>query len=218
MEKMIISVLGDSITAGVALEQSDGTFLENWQDIAAKALNAEFHSFGVGGSTTSGGLSRVHQLSGVESDYTIIEFGMNDSVISAEDGTEQNPLDKFCRELVELYQICTDNHAHPIFMTPNTVIEEYYYERHPRQWYESVGGANAQIKRYRDAMIATAQSLNCPVIDIWLEYHNRMNQISQLVRTEQQGNFRDGVHPYGDGVKLYADTVIDFFKKGLHQK
>lgn len=218
MKKTVISVLGDSIADGVVLRQNGATGLKNWPDIVAETLDAEVHTFGVGGSSTYGGLDRVSQLENVKSDLVLIEFGMNDSIITNEKGDDAVPIKAFGDNLLKLCNTVSENGATPILMTPNRVIEEYYYDRHPAAWYEKAGGANAQIERYRNEILKIGKEHNIPVIDIMQAYDDNIEQIYTLLRSEKNGNFRDGVHPYGEGIKLYAETVCKSIEKLMKSK
>ena len=59
---------------------------------------------------------------------------------------------------------------------------------------------------------------NIPVIDIMQAYDDNIEQIYTLLRSEKNGNFRDGVHPYGEGIKLYAETVCKSIEKLMKSK
>ena len=77
-ETVTIAALGDSLTAGYGLPQSDGFIpqLQAWldaQDADVKLINA-----GVSGDTTAGGLSRVGWTLKPDVDAMIVTLGGND--------------------------------------------------------------------------------------------------------------------------------------------
>ncbi len=77
-ETITIAALGDSLTAGYGLPQSDGFVpqLQAWLDqngVDAKVLNA-----GVSGDTTAGGLSRADWTLTPDVDAMIVTLGGND--------------------------------------------------------------------------------------------------------------------------------------------
>jgi acyl-CoA thioesterase I len=77
-EDMVIAALGDSLTQGYGLMQSDGFVpqLEAWLD--ANGGKVDLINAGVSGDTTAGGLSRVAWTLTPEVDGMIVALGGND--------------------------------------------------------------------------------------------------------------------------------------------
>ena len=210
MKKLKIVAFGDSLTAGSALSETD----TNWTDLLAKAFNAEVINSGIGGHTSAQGLERMERdVTAHSPDAVLICFGMNDHVIKDKEGSAKVAEDDFCRNLAQMVTSVRASGAIPILITPNSVIEEYYFTRHPREWYEEVGGANAQLSRYCARIREVAKSLSVPLADVFSA--SRKSDLKTLLRTPMQGNFADGVHPYGAGIPFYANVIIPVLKEAL---
>jgi acyl-CoA thioesterase-1 len=77
-EEVVIAALGDSLTQGYGLMQSDGFVpqLEGW--LEAEGADVRLINAGVSGDTTAGGLSRVGWTLEPEVDGMIVALGGND--------------------------------------------------------------------------------------------------------------------------------------------
>jgi acyl-CoA thioesterase-1 len=77
-DPVVIAALGDSLTQGYGLVQSDGFVpqLQGW--LTAQGAEVELINAGVSGDTTSGGLSRVDWTLTPEVDAMIVALGGND--------------------------------------------------------------------------------------------------------------------------------------------
>ena len=202
MKTWKIAAFGDSLTAGSALVRGE----TNWTELLAERFSAEVINAGIGGNTSGEGLMRLERdVLSFSPDIVIINFGMNDHVICDKEGHPRTPLSDFRENLRQMLIRCRTAGAFPVLVTPNRILEEYYYERHPKEWYLPVGGAQAQLSLDCDVIRAAAESEAVPLADV----HRLCGQYSlpDLLRTPEQGNFRDGVHPYGLGITLYADTI-----------
>ncbi len=202
MKTPVIAALGDSITAGSALVHGERC----WTEMLAERFRAKVLNAGIGGNTAGEGLARMERDAlSASPDIVLLEFGMNDHVICDAEGHSRTPLPVFRDILGTMISRCRAAGALPVLVTPNRIIEEYYYERHPKEWYLPVGGAQAQLARYAEAVRETASALAVPLADV----HSMCGgfELSSLLRTPEQGDFRDGVHPYGKGIELYADVI-----------
>jgi acyl-CoA thioesterase-1 len=97
---MIIAAVGDSLTAGQGVEES-----EAYPALVEKALRAGGHDVqvvnaGVSGETTSGTLSRLDWVLTLDPDIVILETGANDGLRGIETTLIRNNL----RQIVELLQ------------------------------------------------------------------------------------------------------------------
>lgn len=76
--------LGDSLTAGYGLPQTDGFVAQLERALAADGLDVEVVNGGVSGDTTAGGLARLSWLLGADPgsqpDAAIVELGANDAL------------------------------------------------------------------------------------------------------------------------------------------
>ncbi|MGA0394868.1 MAG: GDSL-type esterase/lipase family protein, partial [Rhodospirillales bacterium] len=91
---VIITVIGDSLTAGYGLERKNAfpALLEaalKTHGIAARVIGA-----GVSGDTTSGGLSRLAWALGDKPDLVIVELGANDGLRGIDPAVTHKNLDQ----------------------------------------------------------------------------------------------------------------------------
>lgn len=97
---MVIAAVGDSLTAGQGVEES-----EAYPALVEKALRAGGHDVqvvnaGVSGETTSGTLSRLDWVLTLDPDIVILETGANDGLRGIDTALIRNNL----RQIVELLQ------------------------------------------------------------------------------------------------------------------
>jgi lysophospholipase L1-like esterase len=203
-----IAAFGDSLTAGVALKEGE----KNWTDMISEALGVEVKNCGVGGNTTAAGLLRMDaDVIACKPDVVLICFGMNDHVIKDSLGQTKTSEHQFMLNLREMVGRVTKIGARAVLITPNAVIEDYYFGRHPREWYGGVGGANAQLERFCDIIRRLAREDGIPLVDVFELSKGR--DLSTLLRTPEHGGLADGVHPYGEGIKLYAEAITAVLQK-----
>ena len=200
---LTIVAFGDSLTAGSALQPEQ----ENWTDLLAQRLSARVINSGVGGNTILQGLARLESDVLAHAPHLVlICFGMNDHVICDAMGNTNTPEDTFAEILFQIVEQVRNIGAIPVLITPNAVLEEYYYTRHPAAWYDKAGGANAQLNRFCEHIRTVAEKKAVLLIDLFTESQRR--NLSTLLRTPLHGNFPDGVHPYGDGISFYAEQIF----------
>lgn len=73
----VVSILGDSITAGYGLPAADALPVQLQRELRALGLNVSVHGAAVTGSTTAGGLRRVGQVR-ADTDVCVVALGGND--------------------------------------------------------------------------------------------------------------------------------------------
>ena len=206
MNKRKIVAFGDSLTAGSALRAGE----RNWTDILAQRLNAEVLNRGVGGHTSTQGLARMEtDVLRQAPDVVILCFGMNDHVITDAEGNAKTPPEQFRKNLTEMLRRVREIGAVPVLVTPTAVIEVYYFTRHPREWYGEKG-ANGQLARYCDIIRKVAKEERVALADLFTESQGW--DLSELLRTPDNGGFEDGVHPYGRGIDFYAEVILPVLK------
>ena len=87
----VVTVLGDSITAGYGLPAADALPAQLEAALAARGLAATVRGAGVSGDTTQGGLDRVDFSVAPDTSLCVIELGANDYLQSvAPDEMERN--------------------------------------------------------------------------------------------------------------------------------
>lgn len=198
-----IAALGDSLTAGNTLGKND----RNWTDLLAERTGAEVRNCGIGGQTSSQGLARMEKdVLSHAPDIVLILFGMNDHVITNTNGQSSVSEAVFRSNLTEMATQACRHGIKPVFITPNAVMEEYYYTRHPQQWYAPSGGVTALLAQYCEIIREVAESMHAPLVDLFAE--SRRQDLSKLLRTPENGGAPDGVHPYGAGIPFYAEHIL----------
>jgi acyl-CoA thioesterase I len=95
----VILALGDSLTAGYGLPESEAfpARLEAWlrrRGIAARVVNA-----GVSGDTTAGGLARLDWVMADKPDLVILALGANDALRGLDPATVRANLDKMIQRI-----------------------------------------------------------------------------------------------------------------------
>jgi lysophospholipase L1-like esterase len=78
------------------------------------------------------------------------------------------------------------------------IVPEPYFTRHPKETYDSVGGFETYINKYRDTARAVGKEKNVPVIDLNALLQKYPNWVSN-----------DGVHPTEEGNKIMATLVAE---------
>jgi len=74
----VITLLGDSITAGLGLPAADALPAQLTQALARLGVKAQVRGAGVSGDTTADGLARVDFSVQADSDLVLVELGGND--------------------------------------------------------------------------------------------------------------------------------------------
>lgn len=206
---MKLAAFGDSITAGQYLEESD-TYLRK---LAAR-FECETINAGVPGNTTGQGLARFERdVLAHRPDVCVVAFGMNDHV-AKEAEVAKTPLAEFRRNLTDIVERLRAERIVPLLCTVNPIIEgdagNYYYNRHPEQWYGNPEGAQKWIDMYNEMIREVAVSLGVALADValrWQIYTEQGGMLSDLLRTVENSGKDDGVHPTAAGHDLYAECI-----------
>jgi acyl-CoA thioesterase-1 len=94
-----IVALGDSLTAGFGLSQSDAFPVKLERALRSKGLAVEIANAGVSGDTSSGGLARLDWSVPEGTDAVILELGGNDALRGIEPRITRAALDTILRRL-----------------------------------------------------------------------------------------------------------------------
>ncbi len=202
----VIVAFGDSITLGPGMQPGE-TYPEQLQallvaklgDAAPQVINA-----GQGGNTVLAGLSRMERdVLARHPRFVLIGFGMNDSAMRAANEPKVAP-DVFREKLGEMIARVRAIGAQTILATLTPVVEEYYFERHPRDWYPD--GLKADLARYDAAIKSLAEETQSPLVDL-----SGLDPAVHIRLPENTG-LRDGVHPtaagYGVIAAAYAQVLL----------
>ena len=194
---------GDSITLGpgVKPEESYPAQLQALLRERAGLENLAVVNAGIGGNTAPQGLARLDKdVLAHKPRAVLIGFGMNDSVMTAA-GVVRVPVERFRQTLTEMVLRLQAAGA-KVFLAPVTpVIEQYYWERHPREWYPE--GLKPQLDRYTAAIREVGAQTGAAVIDL-----GRLDP-AEHIRTPENSGARDGVHPTAAGYTVLATAYAD---------
>ncbi|HEX2973696.1 MAG TPA: GDSL-type esterase/lipase family protein, partial [Tepidisphaeraceae bacterium] len=185
--------LGDSIThAGYPAE------LE-------KILSVQVINAGVPGNTSRQGLARLEKdVLRHRPDVVIVCFGANDSRLDAP--KIHVPLKEYEQNLAEIIDRCETTGAKVLLGTLPPIDPEPYYQRHPKEYYTTVGGLEALVATYREAALRVAAARRVPVVDL-----------NHMLTQEPAWRKPDGVHPTEAGnriiARLFANEVEALLKK-----
>lgn len=198
-----VVTLGDSITFGAHMQPGQ-TYPEQLQALldqrygagACRVVNA-----GIGGQTTVNGLSRLDRdVLAHKPDVVILSFGVNDCVKTSATAYQVGP-EAFEASLRELVARVRSAGAEPILATSLPALAEYYFDRHPREFYELDGGLEALLQRYRGIERQVALETKTTVADWYAAFRGRE---TALLRTPDNSGARDGVHPSPEGYRVIA--------------
>lgn len=95
----IVTMLGDSITAGYGLNQSQALPAQLQAALRADGLAVKVRAAGVNGDTTAGGLARVGWSVKDDSEVVVVALGGNDMLQGAEPAEVRDNLDGIIRKL-----------------------------------------------------------------------------------------------------------------------
>jgi acyl-CoA thioesterase-1 len=96
-----VLMLGDSITAGFGLPQSDALPARLEAKLRSDGHDIQVVNAGVSGDTTAGGLARVGWVLGDKPDFAIVELGANDMLRGVDPAITKKNLDAILAKLAE---------------------------------------------------------------------------------------------------------------------
>lgn len=95
----VVTLLGDSITAGYGLSAADALPVRLQAALASRGISATVRGAGVSGDTTAGGLARVGFSVQPDTDLCIVELGGNDLLQGLDPKSTRANLDQIVRRL-----------------------------------------------------------------------------------------------------------------------
>ncbi|TMV45926.1 hypothetical protein FE783_27690 [Paenibacillus mesophilus] len=205
---MLVAAFGDSITAGVHL-QEEQTYLY----MLGKRFDYAIRKAGFPGQTTRDALRLLEaEVLAFRPDVCILQFGMNDHVALSETDAKV-PLPEFKTNLAHMAEQLQRIGTTLVLCTIHPIIEgdgrSYYYSRHPQQWY-APSGVSDRIRNYNAAIRDVAAGRGCMLADIeadWERWLAQGNDLGQLLRTIENSGSNDGVHPTRLGHERYAACI-----------
>jgi len=209
-DRPVIVAFGDSITRGPGMKAGE-TYPEQLQTLLTEQLGEgapQVINAGIGGNTVLAGLARLDKdVLTHRPRFVLIGFGMNDSVMVAAGQPRVSPA-QFAEKLTELVTRVRTAGAQTLLATLTPVVEEYYFERHPRDWYPE--GLKADLAQYDAAIAAVAKATQSPLVDL----HGL--DPAQHLRLPENTGLRDGVHPtaagYGVMAAAYAKVLAPLLR------
>ena len=165
---------------------------------------------GVGGNTTRDALARYDaDVSALTPKAVIVFFGMNDAV----NDSKSVPLEEFRSNLQRIVQLNKKAAIKTALVTPNPVIEEPLYGRHPKNvesFYLARGGGNAIIREYNAAIREVAAKEGVALLDYY-------QTVSEKIRVSSTNSAvcSDGLHPSREGMNTIARMASEFVRKEL---
>ncbi|MNQ95496.1 Arylesterase precursor [compost metagenome] len=203
-----VVMFGDSITFGQGVPDE-----HRWVNQVTRRFNLDSINAGIGGNTSTQGLERLqHDVIAHHPDFVIINFGMNDHVMTESD-TPKVALATFRNNLSVMIDEIRRHGAIPILVTTNYMIEGestlYYYRRHPEGYYANVGGAEAWLGKYVQAVREVGSLKQVDVVDVHKVCAN-YDKYEFLRSLHNEANTDDGVHPWIMGSDVYAREIGDY--------
>lgn len=184
-EHPLIVCLGDSLTK------------YGYPQELEKLLHVRVINAGVGGNTSRQGLKRLEKdVTSHKPDLVIFFFGTNDSRRDAP--KTQVGLEEYRTNLVTIIDRCQKSGSRVLLGVMPPITKEAYFTRHPKESYDSVGGFETYIGKYRDTAKAIGKEKNIPVVDLNTLLQKYPNWVSQ-----------DGVHPTEEGNKIMATLIAE---------
>ena len=95
----VVTVLGDSITAGYGLRAADALPAQLQTALARLGLNVQVRGAGLSGDTTAGGLARLDFSVQADTDVCVVELGGNDVLQGLSPQTTRTNLDRILTRL-----------------------------------------------------------------------------------------------------------------------
>lgn len=96
-----ILALGDSLTAGYGLSDSESYPVKLQAALRERGIDAEVINGGVSGDTSAGGLARLDWALADDPDIVIVELGANDGLRGLDPAKTQENLDAILKRLTE---------------------------------------------------------------------------------------------------------------------
>ena len=225
MNKTKITALGDSLTKGVILTDTNKYTLAEkcYLDIIEKELNMNVNNYGKFGSTIHMGSTMIkrHTQEIASSDYTFIEYGGNDcdfdwmkiAECPSDDYSPKTTIEEFKEHFIKLIEKVRELGSKPIIISLPPILSVPYFSFFSRTMSDDqkknvvdwLGGDVGIISRwhesYNRALFMVASHTQSTIIDITTAFDTFRGDISSLFCA-------DGIHPNDKGHKLITSTIL----------
>lgn len=206
---LTIVALGDSTTA---VDDWSGQDVAVYPELLPEALaafgvRARVVNAGIGGTTTRDALERLDRDVGTYSpDLVVIQFGINDSWIDADEGRREPRLtrDEYRENLRRLVRQLVDGGAQVVLVTPNPMrwSDPYYmdvFQKAPGLLDTgSERGLNALLDLYVQDARDVAEQERVPLVDV----HRAFEEYGAGPGRSVGDLLLDGIHPNAAGQRL----------------
>ncbi len=216
-----IALFGDSVSKGVVFDEAKNKYIfikDSFANLFASLKNLNLLNFAKFGCTISKAkiIIQKHENEAVNADYTILEFGGNDSDFNWEQIAKnpdrvhipKTPIDVFSAEYIKTIEMLRKKGAVPIMLNLPPIDEHKYFEWFSRglnkenilKW---LGGSVEYIYRWHEMynmeVCKIASNYNVPLIDIRSAFLKKRDFSNYLCA--------DGIHPNEQGHRLISETI-----------
>jgi lysophospholipase L1-like esterase len=202
-------LLGDSNT-----EQLNLATPERWSTLLSQSYPTKtLLNAAKGGQTTKGALGTMNDnLWEHRPDRALVMYGTNDS-IRYDYGVASVPPEEFEANIRTMIAAIRGVGAVPVLLTVIPTIEGtgsdgYYYSRHPAEFYQSVGGANAWIERYNSIVRRVASDSGVMLVDIWDRFRQAAGSVADASLIASGLLDRSGTHLTAAGSNLIHQSLL----------
>jgi lysophospholipase L1-like esterase len=216
LEPLTIVALGDSTTA---VDDWSGQAIRVYPDLlpgalAAGGIRARVLNAGISDTTTREARERLDRdVRAFAPDLVVIQFGINDSWIDAEEGRREPHLtrDGYRDNLRYLVRTLKADGAQVVLMTPNAMrwADPVYievFEKNPGLL-DTIDerGIDRLLDLYAEDVCAVAREEQVPLVDVHRVFEDYGNEPGQSIRDLLLEG--DGIHPNARGQRLVCELL-----------
>jgi len=182
--------------------------------LAAHGIRAEVVNAGIGDTTTREGRARLDSdVRRHHPDLVVIQFGINDSWIDADQGRTEPRLTRgrFRDNLLHIIRTLRRDDAQIILMTPNPMrwADPHYidvFRRHPGLLdTEQERGIDALLDVYAQDVREVARKSGVMLVDVFAAFEDHGRKPGRSIHELLLEG--DGIHPDNDGHRLICDLL-----------
>ncbi len=227
-----IALFGDSVSRGVVFDEAKNKYVfikDSFANLFASVKNLNILNFAKFGCTIGKAqlIIEKHAQDAAQADFTILEFGGNDSDFNWAEIAEEpdrmhlpkTPIDVFSKEYISTIERLRSKGAVPVMLNLPPIEEHKYFDWFSRglnkdnilKW---LGGSVEYIYRWHEMynmeICKIANAYNVPLIDIRSAFLQKRNFSDFLCC--------DGIHPNALGHKLLTETIefsMPYIRKAL---
>jgi lysophospholipase L1-like esterase len=184
-DPVIISAIGDSLTAGWMVRKGYLDFFEEMLKNEFPASKVKINNRGVPGDTADGGLDRLRDdVIDDDPDLVLVQFGLNDLYMGY-------PVSRFRNNIEAIVQSTKDNCSAEIMLLTSGMINNRQEMKAALEFYEAIA--------------STSMKLNTALARVDLYWKRAVDSGTALDSLLQF----DGVHPTVEGYRLMAEALME---------